>query len=119
MRGLPSVNRTKYKPTIYLLVETVLRPNLDQDEVSMESDLFQPYYKGKGRLLRANGRQWDKNMQILPIDQLIGPACVFPDLKNRHNLAFLHLKKRSEWAKDFGEWIMDKHTKEFSEPQSR
>ena len=112
MRG----NRTKCEATIYLIVETV-KLNMDATEQAINSELFTPYLKCKRRV--PGSQQWERSIQVWPIDKLIGPCCVIPDVGNRNKNAFLMVRPMKEWGDILSLWIMDEHTKKFEEPQAR
>ena len=109
-------NRTKYEATIYLIVETV-KLNMDATEQAINSELFTPYLKCKRRV--PGSQQWERSIQVWPIDKLIGPCCVIPDVGNRNKNAFLMVRPMKEWGDILSLWIMDEHTKKFEEPQAR
>ena len=116
LRGLPLENTTKYKPAIYMIVETVKR-NATPEELRIQEfcELFQPYVKTKERI-RGTTR-WVAKMKMMCVDQLEGPARVCPDLDNTHPNAWLRVKPMDEWAQFFAEWVNDPHGKEFEEQQ--
>ncbi len=116
LRGLPEDNTTKYKPAIYMIVETVKR-NTTPEELRIQeySELFQPYVKTKQRIRGTT--EWVPKMKIMCVDELVGPARVYPDLDNTHPNAWLRVKPMDEWAQFFAEWVNDPHGKEFEEQQ--
>ena len=108
-------NRTKYQATIHLIVETV-KLNMDQNEQEIRSELFTPYLKCKRRI--QGSQQWERSIQVWPIDKLIGPVCVIPDVGNKNKNAFLMVRPMKDWADILSLWINEVHTKEFEEPQA-
>ena len=107
-------NRTKYEPTIYLIVETV-KTNQAQNELEIASDLFTPYLKCKRRI--PGSQSWERTTQIWPLDRLLGPTCVIPDVGNKNPNAFLMVAPMKIWGDILSLWINGEHTKEFEEPQ--
>ena len=116
LRGIPTHHTGKYKPAIYMIVETVCR-NEGATEVSIPSEIFVPYLKNKMRVTGTT--KWTAGMKILPLDTLIGPICVIPDLHNSHENAFLMVKPMTAWADQFSMWLNEDHTKEFGDGQAR
>jgi hypothetical protein len=116
LRGIPTNHTGKYKPAIYMIVETVRR-NEGATEVSIPSEIFVPYLKNKMRVTGTT--KWTAGMKILPLDTLIGPICVIPDLHNSHENAFLMVKPMTAWADQFSMWLNEDHTKEFGDGQAR
>ena len=115
LRDLPQDNLSGYKPSIYMIVETVKR-NADPEETNFTSQLFEPYLKKRARVKGTN--RWAKAVEIICLDKLEGPACVIPDLDNKHESAFIRVLPWHEWAELFGAWLDYEHTQEFDEPQS-
>ena len=109
-------NRTQYEPTIYLIVETV-KSNHEDQQYQIRSDLFVPYLKCKNRV--PGSRQWERTRHVWPIDRLIGPTCVIPDVGNKNPDAFFMVRPLKQWGDIMGSWINDEHQKQFEEPQTR
>ena len=108
LTALPPENTTRFSPGIYMIVEpTRLVP--EPREIAM-SDLFVPYTKQEGRF-------GCNRMEILPIDNIIGPAAVIPDMSNKNKKAYLRLRPMCEWAGLFEQWINTEHLKPHEEPE--
>ena len=103
---LPVNNTTIYSPAIHLLVEPT-RLNPDLQDVR-RSDLFVPYLKDENcnSVLK---------MAVLPVSWLHGPACVIPDLAHPTKRAFLSVRRMSEWAVLFENWVHTPHALPFQE----
>ena len=94
---LPSDNGTKYEPGIYAVVETV-GPNIE--ETNIHSDIFVPVIKQVHR-----DRPTELNLDVRPVLEITGPACVFPDLGHKSKLAYLRVKPMTDWAQLFINFI--------------
>lgn len=113
LTNLPDDNTTIYEPGVYMICETVA-PNLVEKE-QITSELFQPYEK---ELIYDHVRETERvKLVVISASQLIGPACVIPDLDNINPRAFLRVLPMHEWATLFELWVNDPHTREFDEPQ--
>lgn len=98
---LPVVNDTtgKYKPGYYALVETT-SVNVKEEELALHSDIFVPFVK-----VPHKDRPEELNLEWKRVEEITGPACLFPDLANEHKSAFLRVKPMSAWADMFIEYI--------------
>ena len=113
LTNLPVDNTTIYEPGVYMICETVA-PNLVEKE-QITSELFQPYEK---EFIYDHVRETERvKLVVISASQLIGPACVIPDLDNINPHAFLRVLPMHEWATLFELWVNDPHTREFDEPQ--
>ena len=99
LRKLPEVNNTRFQSTIHMIVEPG-KPNMAQDERKHPSELFIPIIKAKAQSV-WNQNQFTIQHKMVSIDNLVGPACVIPDLNNQDDAAFLHAKPMSSWADGF------------------
>jgi hypothetical protein len=106
LRLLPAQNNTRYRPGIYCLAETV-RPNPDAEQHKI-SRLFLPYLKSEGELTAHK-------VSILPVNDVMGPTCVIPDLKHPSRRAYLRLINRSDWPHLLEHWIHAPHYQEHNE----
>ena len=67
------------------------------------SRIFKPYIKQQ---FTPSGCQKKVNrLHIYPIDKLVGPVCVIPDLDNESNGAVLRVLSPSKWADELRKWI--------------
>ena len=112
---LPAENSTKFTPTIYMICETVTRNTADSEQI--RSELFQPYIKTTQQNAATNTEF--TRMQVLSLENMVGPACVIPDLDNTNPRAYIRVLPMTEWANQFELWVNDPHTREFDEPQLR
>ena len=94
---LPPNNETKFEPGVYAVVETV-GPNVE--ETGIHSDIFVPIIKQVHK-----DRPTELNLDVRPVEDITGPACVFPDLGHRSKLAYLRVKTVTDWAKLFVDFI--------------
>ena len=94
---LPPNNGTKFEPGIYALVETV-GPNIE--ETNIHSDIFVPIIKQVHK-----DRPTELNLEVKPVGDITGPACVFPDLGHNSKLAYLRVKTVTDWAQLFVSFI--------------
>lgn len=95
-------------PGIYAVVETTDKLLDDWDM----SELLKPYRK----IVDSQGK---KMFSLLDVESLSAPACVIPNLGTRPNADggdhFLALYPREKWASLFGQWLMQKHEKLYTE----
>ena len=102
LRDLPIPNCSQYKDTIYIIAEPV-KLNPDPVERDHPSRIFKPYIKQQ---FTPSGCQKKVNrLHIYPIDKLVGPVCVIPDLDNESNGAVLRVLSPSKWADELRKWI--------------
>jgi len=114
LRWLPEDNDTKYDSKIYAVVEEVRRNN--DPEEWIQSNIFQPYVK---KATRIHGtRRWSHHFAVRPLDEMVAPACVIPDLNNKHPKAYIRVASPQEWADHFLDWVETDHTRDFDEEQS-
>ena len=97
LSGLPPDNETKFEPGIYAVVETV-GPNVE--ETNIHSDIFVPVIKHVQK-----DRPTELNLDVRPVEDITGPACVFPDLGHKSKLAYLRVKTVNDWAQLFINFI--------------
>ena len=97
-----------------MICETVAPNQVEKEQIT--SELFQPYEK---ILIYDHVRETERvQLVVISASQLIGPACVIPDLDNINpRRAFLRILPMHEWATLFELWVNDPHTREFDEPQ--
>ena len=97
LTDLPTNNATKFAPGVYALVETV-GPNTEEEQI--HSDIFVPVIKQVQK-----DRLTELNLDVRPVEDITGPACVFPDLGHPSKLAYLRVKPVSDWAELFTDFI--------------
>ena len=98
-----------------MIRETVTRNTADSEQI--RSELFQPYIKNTQQNAATNTEF--TRMQVLSLENMVGPACVIPDLDNTNPRAYIRVLPMTEWANQFELWVNDPHTREFDEPQLR
>ena len=79
------------------MVETV-GPNTEEEQI--HSDIFVPVIKELQK-----DRLTELNLEVRPVEDITGPACVFPDLGHKSKLAHLRVKPVSDWAELFTDFI--------------
>ena len=74
------------------------------------SDLLTPYHK----LATVNGI--GNKMSILPVENIVSPACVIPDTENPNKRAYFRVRPMAQWAELFEIWIHTDHLQDHTEP---
>ena len=99
---------------IYALVEvTYPNPNIQEHR---RSKLWYPIRKKESDL--TSFASSNCAMELVSIDQLVGPTTVVPDHGNEDNKAFLRLVRPTLWKDLFNEWLRSEHTREWERPAS-
>lgn len=104
---LPAANPTKYRPGLYLVCETT-RLNPDAAEIN-QSDLLVPF-------LKIEGQESFNKLSILPIENIVSPVCVIPDLGHPTGRAYFRVRPLSEWSGLFQKWLNSPLLREHQEP---
>ena len=99
---------------LYALVE-VTYPNPDIQE-HRRSKLWYPVVKKASTMTSFAGTNC--LMELVSIDQLMGPATVVPDHGNEDNRAFLRLVRPTLWKELFNEWLRAEHTRAWDRPEA-
>ena len=103
LRELPLLgNDTRYESTVYMIQECV-SPNLSinesgESEWDHKSDLFVPLIKVINPLILPVK---ESQLRLKPVSDIVGPACVMPDLDSPETGAFFRVKSPSEWGQLF------------------
>ena len=104
---LPATNTTTHSPGFYMIVEpTRLNPSLQ--EVQM-SDLFVPFLKEEG-VCSPN------KLLFLPVDRIVSPTVVIPDVGHSSKRAFFRVKPMSVWSTIFQRFVNSDHMFQHQEP---
>ena len=109
LQFLPAVNPTKFAPKLYLICETT-RLNPDIQEIEM-SDLLVPFLKEEGN----HGAGFNK-MVMLPVENIVSPVCVIPDLGHPSKRAYFRVRPVEDWGGLFEAWLNSPFAREHQEP---
>ena len=89
---------------VYAVVK-VAEYDVDPDATT-RSDLFMPLLLEMGEE-NEDGQNLRK-FYLASTDAFVGPCCVIPDIGGAKN-AYFQVKRRSEWAKEFIQWLEASH----------
>ena len=104
---LPTTNNTPHSAGLYMIVEpTRLYPVASDIQMS---DLFVPFLKEEGLLTPTK-------LRLLPVDRIVSPAVVIPDVGHPSKRAFFRVRPMSEWSSLFEAWVNSPHMVEHQEP---
>jgi hypothetical protein len=104
---LPATNTTKYSPGYYMITEPT-RLNPDANDIGM-SDLFVPF-------LKEAHQYYPNKIEILPVTNITGTACVIPDSLHISKRCFLRVRPMAEWAILFESWVHTEFQIDHQEP---
>lgn len=104
---LPANNNTTHSAGLYMIVEpTRLYPVANEIQMS---DLFVPFLKEEG-LLTSN------KLLLLPVDRIVSPTVVIPDVGHPSKRAFFRVRPMAEWSSLFEAWVNSPHMLDHQEP---
>ena len=104
---LPTTNNTTHSPGLYMIVEpTRLYPVASEIQ---KSDLFVPYLKEEGLLTPTK-------LLLLPVDRIVSPTVVIPDVGHPSKRAFFRVRPMAEWNCLFEAWVNSPHMLDHQEP---
>ena len=107
LSSLPTPNNTTYSAGLYMIVEpTTLHPVAAEIQMS---DLFVPFMKEEG-MLSPN------KLLVLPVDRIVSPTVVIPDVGHPSKRAFLRVRPMAEWSSLFEAWVNSPHMLDHQEP---
>ncbi len=111
LNKLPVPNADRLIPGMYAIVEYAT-PNTHPSEGTKKSTLFRPYIKTDTIAQEFAGGQHSQS-RLVPLDRLVAPACVIPDLGNDNQRAYLRMLPRHTWADMFNDWLGETDTRMF------
>ena len=104
---LPTINNTSHSPGLHMIVEpTALNPVANEIQLS---DLFVPF-------LKEEGLSSPNKLLLLPVDRIVSPTVVIPDVGHPSKRAFFRVRPMSEWSSLFEAWVNSPHMVEHQEP---
>lgn len=104
---LPTTNNTTHSAGLYMIVEpTRLYPVASEIQ---KSDLFVPYLKEEGLLTPTK-------LLLLPVDRIVSPTVVIPDVGHPSKRAFFRVRPMAEWNCLFEAWVNSPHMLDHQEP---
>ena len=73
------------------------------------SDLFVPFWKEEGLLTPTK-------LRLLPVDRIVSPAVVIPDVGHPSKRAFFRVRPMAEWNCLFEAWVNSPYMLHHEEP---
>ena len=75
------------------------------------SDLLVPFLKEQGN----HGAGFNK-MVMLPVENIVSPVCVIPDLGHPSKRAYFRVRPVEDWGGLFESWLNSPFSREHQEP---
>ena len=109
LRKLPP--NSPVHPAIYAVVESASPDTSEPQPNQVVSDLFIPYIKETETDDDTGITQ--RKFYFVDVETIAASACVIPNLGHENPAALLCMVPRSDWAKQFREWLSAEHRRDF------
>ena len=113
LEGLPSGRSTiefggvRMENGVFAVIEASTYDDPSTMEENMQSDLFVPLKKDVEGV-DLDGNVTGRKFYLADVSSIVGPCAVVPDIGGASN-AFLQVKPRNMWVKEFIHWLRSSH----------